>query len=102
LKIREFFNVEGFDPDKCKPFLFWTKWDENYEELEKPCPVCPIATAAELRGYSGWKPGNDKGVLRDIRKEFGISELVLDKFIEAYDNHRDFYGALRVAESYEN
>jgi len=103
MKIREFFDVEGFDPNKCEPSMFWRFYDPDnvFVALDKPCPVCPIATAADLRGYEGPKSNTSNQVLEHIGNAFKIRPGVLQEFVDDYDSYSDFERALKAAEEME-
>ena len=102
MKIREFFSVPGFDPERCQVGRFWNFADEDGNPLEKPCPVCPIAQASELRGYKGAKSEDDMAIIAPISEHFDINSDVLTAFVRKFDSTSDFDRALNYAEEFES
>jgi hypothetical protein len=111
MKIREFFNVKGFDPKKCGTTMYF-----NYDKYEdKVCPVCPIAHALSLRmeldkyQHFDWVnpfPHNPtcktedltfSDIKIDILDQF-IPNSVRHRFTITWDTSRNFTKALEAAE----
>jgi len=81
MKLREFFNVEGFDPRMCGSLRYYD---------EKNNPVCPLACAAKLRGFTASK---DTSAMSEIIDQFHLPLCQVIRFVNEWDrNHNAFHG----------